>query len=112
MAEYVKQCNIEIDCGADFAMSFTVTDDAGNVVDLTGATVTAKLREDKSKPEYVEITATHNTTGGVISLGIARTTTATIPYRAGVYDVFVTYSDTTKDKVLFGSAIINHSVTR
>ena len=51
---------LEIAKGADYSSVFTVVDEAGAVVDLTGATVTAYLRHPFS----------HETLEPVISIGI------------------------------------------
>lgn len=107
-----KVLNIVIEKGADFYKSFTVTDDEDNAVDLTGATVTAHLREYAEADEYIAFTATHNGAGGKVTLTMPHEDTAQIGYTQGVYDVFVEFPDESVEKYLMGEVTIIPAVTR
>lgn len=107
-----KVQNIVIEKGADFYMSFRVTDDEDNVVDLTGATVTAHLREYAEADEYIAFTTTHNGAGGKVTLTMPHEDTAQIGYTQGVYDVFVEFPDESVEKYLMGEVTVIPAVTR
>ena len=107
-----KQYDINIESGADFFHQFRLRDDEENLVDLTGATVTAQLREYSEAQDYFLFTATHNGEGGTVFLTMPHESTAAIGYTAGYYDVFVDYPDETREKVLWGQVVISPAVTR
>lgn len=109
---YTKLLNIVIEKGADFHMSFTVTDDEDNLIDLSGATVTAYLREYAEADDYFAFTATHNGLGGKVSLTMPHEDTAQIGYTKGVYDVFVQFPNEDAEKYLMGEVTIIPAVTR
>ena len=104
--------NITLECGADFVMLHPFTDDNGEPKDLTGATIEAQLRHFAQDTEYVMFTATHNNTGGIITLAMPHELTAEISYVDGVYDVFVNYPDGGREKVLYGNAHIEPHVVK
>ena len=113
MAQYeIKEVDITIECGATFNMYFTVRDDSNSLVDLTGSTVEAQLREYAEANDYLEFTATHNGAGGRVTITMPFEDTAAIPYTAGVYDVFITDTDNDRQKYLTGNVTIIPSVTK
>ena len=112
MAQETKQVNITIEAGADFQMFFTVRDDSDRLIDLTGATVEAQLREYAEASDYLEFTATHNGAGGRVSIYMAHEDTAAIPYSAGVYDVYITDADNNREKYLMGEVTVTPSITK
>ena len=77
-----KQVNITIEAGATFQMFFTVRDDNQSLIDLTGATVEAQLREFPEAQDYFQFTATHNGSGGRVNITMQYEDTAAIPYSA------------------------------
>lgn len=103
--------NITIECGTDFVMPFTWYDNNGAPYDLTGATVEAQLRESSTDPDYFEFACLHNGSGGRITMKMLHETTAQIPYTYGVYDVFVTLSDGTRHRPLYGNVYVLDNVT-
>ena len=103
--------DIEIECGADFALSFVIRDDGGSLVNLADAVITAQLREYAEAQDYIDFTAVHNSAGGKITLTMAHEDTANISYTQGVYDVFVTLDGTT-EKVVYGDVTVYPNVTK
>ena len=112
MSITTKQLDITVECGADFYMSFLVRDDGDALVDLTGATVSAHLREYAEAQDYFAFTAVHNGAGGKVTLTMPHEDTSQIGYSAGVYDVFVTFPDTTVEKYMMGSVTVEPNVTK
>jgi hypothetical protein len=107
-----KELNITIECGADFLMTFVVRDSADALVDLTGAEVTAQIREYAEAVDYYQMTAVHNGAGGKVTLGIAYEDTERISFSRGVYDVFIDFPNDTREKYLQGSVTVIPSVTK
>lgn len=112
MSITTKQCNITIECGADFYMHFVVRNDEDALVDLTGATVSAQLREYAEAVDYFDFTATNNGAGGKVTLTMPFEDTAQIGYTSGVYDVFVTFPDSSVEKYMMGDVTIDPNVTK
>jgi len=111
MAEENKY-NIKIECGADFVLPFTWYDDNGNIIDLTGATVEAQLREYPEASDGFEFYTQHNGAGGKITLTMTKEITAEIPFSRGYYDVHVTLADGTRKRPLYGEVKITPNVTK
>ena len=107
-----KQVNIIMEQGASFWMSFTVRDDDDNLVSLVGTTVVAQLREYAEASDYIQFTATHNGSGGRVTITMPHEETANIPYTSGVYDVFIYYANGTRDKCIEGDVTITPAVTK
>ena len=102
--------DIYIDCGADFVLTLTLRDEDGNLVDLTGATVSAQMRENPEANDHFDFTVTHNDDGGKILMRMPPETTEKIPFTEGVYDLFLTLSGEVM-KVIDGKANIKPSAT-
>lgn len=107
-----KQLDIIIECGADFSLYFLVRDSENALVDLTGAVVSAHLREYAEAQDYFAFTATHNGAGGKVTLTMPHEDTAEIGYTRGVYDVFIDFPDETRLKYLWGNVEIDPEVTK
>lgn len=103
----------------DFPMSFTVTDSAGLPEDLTGATADLQIR-DEATNVVIEATATGgivNFTGGVIDFALSDIQTrGLLPIAEAaavyVYDIQLTYADTTKETIVQGNFNVKQGVTR
>ena len=106
------QLNILIETGTDFVLPFTVYDNNGNPLDLTGATVESQLREYAEAYDFFEFACMHNGSGGRITVTMPHETTAQIPFTHGVYDVKVTLADGTISHPLSGEVTIKESVTK
>ena len=104
--------DINIDVGGDFSFTFTVYSEGSTPVDLTGAVVTAKLREYPEGTAETSFTCTHNDEGGQITISMAHETTASLGYTYGWYDIKIIFPDTTEEDALHGKAFITAGVTR
>ena len=111
MAESAE-LNILIEAGADFVLPYTIYDNNGDPVNLTGSTITSHLRRFAEASEYYEFVCTHNGTGGRITIRMAHEVTRQIPWPSGVYDVLVTLSDGITSYPLKGDVEIRHGVTK
>lgn len=104
--------DINIDTGGDFTFSFTVYGEGSTPVDLTGAIVSATLREYPEGNDPTDFVCIHNDTGGQITISLAHEVTAHLGYTYGWYDIKVMFPDQTEEEVLHGKAFIASNVTR
>lgn len=108
-----KEYDINIEKGTDFSLSFAILDNEGALVDLTGAAVTAQLREYPEGSEAIDFTCSHSGQAGMVTIALAHETTAGIGYAYGRYDVIIEYpNDGPTENVLHGKAFIYSTVTR
>lgn len=107
-----KQLDITIECGADFSLNAAIRNSEDALVDLTGCTVTAQLREYPEAYDYIGFTCTHNGQGGQITVSMSHAITSKVGYSDGVYDVFISFPSGAVDKVLWGKAEIIPAITR
>ena len=114
MATITQTQTIYIKQGATYSQTFTVKDDAGDAVDLTDYTVSAQLSKGyASTNDRVSFTATITSAStGVITLSLPFATTETLDAPARyVYDIEITYTDSTVTRVFEGIADISPGVT-
>jgi hypothetical protein len=118
------QLDIQIDQGATFTLPFQVLDEDDDPVSLSGATISGKIRRS---PESTTVIATFTGTvtdgpegEGQVSLSAA-TTAAIAADSSGngnrklttfVYDIEVTYSDLTVQRILEGNCYLSPEATR
>ena len=112
MSEELKELNIEIHAGADFALTFDVKDEFYQPVDLTGATIEGQVRQYAEAAEYYPFFINSIPASGIICLTIPFEETQQIGFDKGVYDVFITNADGIREKVLTGDVFVDQAVTR
>lgn len=108
------KANLIIDQGSDFSTTLTVTDDDGNVVDLTGYSANGHIRK-----HYTSSTATvfncvfgSPRTDGQITISLNRTQTGDMEAGRYVYDVELTSAANTLTRLVEGIVTISPEVTR
>lgn len=103
--------DITIDCGADYETDFQFTeDDENTLIDMTGWSVEAQLREFPESRDCLDFTCSADTDGFHISM--SGTDTAQIGYTLGFYDVFITDPYGNRTKLVKGRAFITPRTTR
>jgi len=106
--------NLRIDQGASFSSDVTVTNSAGDAIDLAGYTAEAKLANSYGSSTYTQFTTTiaTDTSTGVISIALTDTQTSALNAPARyVYDVYITKtSDSTVTRVIEGIITVNPKV--
>lgn len=107
--------NLRIDQGTTFTSDVTVTDNAGDVFDLTGYTATAKmaLGYASTRTRTTITTAISTPTTGVITLSMSADETSALDAPARyVYDVEITRtSDSTITRVIEGIITVHPQVS-
>mgnify|MGYP001348577125 FL=1 len=109
--------NILIDQNADYSEQFTAKEDAGTVIDLTGKTVSAKLRKSFGSSTATTFScATVSAADGTSTIALTDTQTAygTLERGRYVYDVITTLDavPNTIQRIQQGVATVSPSVTR
>jgi hypothetical protein len=108
------KANIVIDQGADFSTTITVTDDAGDAVDLTNYTASGQIRKHYTSNTAYSFTASFAVprSSGQITLSLSRTVTSSMEAGRYVYDVEITSGANTRSRLVEGIATITPEVTR
>jgi len=106
--------NLFIDQGTDFEITVDCTDNAGEILDLTGYTAAAQMRKTYSSST---IAATFTTSiaaaSGQVTLSLTDTQTNDLDAGRYVYDLNITKTSTSvTTRVVEGQAIITPGVTR
>jgi hypothetical protein len=105
------KANLVIDQGATFTTTITITDDDGDVIDLTGYTGAAQIRKHYTSLTAVSFTVAVNESGGEVTLSLTSNQTANISSGRYVYDCELTRSGTVS-RVLEGLITVTPQVTR
>jgi len=105
--------NITIDQDADYTETVTVKDSTGTVVDLTGQTVTSKLRKTHLSTSATRFTtAIVSATVGTASITLTDTVTSGLTEGRYVWDLTTTTSAGLVTRRIEGRATVTPSVTR
>jgi|TARA_B100000780_G_scaffold165966_1_gene116083 hypothetical protein len=105
--------NITIDQDCDFTETLTVKDSTGTVVDLTGKTITSKMRKTHlSTAAFTFTTAAVVATDGTCSIAMTDTVTAGLPEGRYVWDLTTTDSGGLVTRRIEGRVTVTPSVTR
>ena len=103
--------NITVYSGADYRLDLTLTEDDGEIIDLTNLNLEAQLREYPEDNDYLSFTVTED--NNVFSMTMPKEETEKISFTQGYYDIFVTNSTTEiRSLLISGKAIIVNQVTR
>jgi hypothetical protein len=104
--------NLYIDQGTTYSLTITVSDQNGDVKDLTDYTVTAQMRKSYYSSTATSFTASASSpTDGEITISLTATQTSALKAGRYVYDIEIE-SDEETLRVLEGIVVINPEVTR
>mgnify|MGYP003321146551 CR=1 FL=1 len=112
MAVYVS--NIVINTGTTFSQTYTLENvNTNSLLDLTGYSVSAQMRKHPAATGVTTFTSSvTDVTGGQVNIGLTSTQTASLKSGRYVYDVLVTDSSGTRDRVVEGMVIVSQGATR
>ena len=104
--------NLYIDQGTTYSLTITVSDQNGDVKDLTDYTVRGQLRKSYYSSTSTSFTASATSpTDGEITISLTATQTSALKAGRYVYDIEIE-SDEETLRVLEGIVVINPEVTR
>lgn len=104
--------NLLIDQGSTFESTIDLTDDEGNLVDLTGYSAAGQIRKHYTSSNAVNISVTLGGANGTISLGLSANATANLVAGRYVYDVELTDVSGGVSRIFEGIVTITPQVTR
>jgi hypothetical protein len=108
------KANIVIDQGADFSTTITVTDSAGDPLDLTGYTARGQIRKHYTSTTKVDFGTVFLSprTSGILSLSLTNVQTTAMESGRYVYDVELISSANNISRLVEGIATVTPEVTR
>ena len=105
--------NLVVDQGATFQTTINLTDDNGDLVDLTGYEGAGQIRKHyTSSSAAANIAITLGDANGTITLSMSANTTANLVAGRYVYDVELTDTSNTISRVIEGIVTVTPQVTR
>jgi hypothetical protein len=106
------KANIVIDQGTSFATTIDVTDEEGNLIDLTGFTGAAQMRKHYTSVTSTSFTVSINASLGAVSLIMTANVTNSIAPGRYVYDCELTDTTGTVSRLVEGIVTVTPGVTR
>ena len=105
--------NLTVDQDADFTQTLTIKDSTGTVVDISGQTVTSKMRKTHLSTSATSFTtAIVSGTDGTFSITLTDTVTAALSEGRYVWDLTTTTSGGLVTRRIEGRVTVTPSVTR
>ncbi len=106
------KANITIDQGTSFATTIDVTDEDGNIVNLTGFTGAAQMRKHYTSSTYYAFTVTITAGTGEVTLSMTANATNNVAAGRYVYDCELTDSLGIVSRLVEGIVTVTPGVTR
>lgn len=106
------KANITIDQGTSFATTIDVTDEDGNVVDLTGFTGAAQMRRHYTSGSASNFNVSISADLGQVTLSMTANTTGNLAPGRYVYDCELTDTSGTVSRLVEGIVTVTPGVTR
>jgi len=107
----VSSVNLVIQKGTYFEETFTLTAEDGLGLNLTGATVTSKLRKHPTAGIAYTFSTTTTVADSTIKISMTSDKTAELPSGRCYYDLLVTSSIGNVSKVLEGNAMVEETAS-
>ena len=105
--------NLSVNTSTSFDQSFTLTNDDGSALNLTGYTILAQIRKHSSSSTAVSFATTSvEPTTGVLKLSLDPSDTTDLKPGRYVYDIVLTDTSSVKTRVVEGSVIVSKTVSR
>ena len=104
--------NLVIDQGASFETTINLTDDAGDVVDLTGYSASGQIRKHYTSTQATNFTVALGGADGTVTLALSANATANLVSGRYVYDVELTDTHNTVTRIFEGIVTVTPQVTR
>lgn len=104
--------NILIDKGADFGVTFFITNKDGTPLNMSGYTGNAAMKKSYSAASSIPFTLTFvNRTIGEIAISLSDVETAALDRRRYVYDIVLEDPNGYKTRVIMGNAEVSPGVS-
>ena len=104
--------NLLIDQGSTFSTTIDLTDDEGNLVNLTSYTGAGQIRKHYTSSNATNLTVTLGGANGTVTLGLSANATANLVAGRYVYDVELTQPSGDVTRIFEGIVTVTPQVTR
>jgi len=104
--------NLVIDQGSTFSTTINLTDDDGDLVNLTGYSGAGQIRKHYTSSTATSITVGLGGSNGTVTLGLSANASANIVAGRYVYDVEVTSPSGDVTRIFEGIVTVTPQVTR
>lgn len=106
------KANIVIDQGADFSTTINLSDEDGNIINLSGFTGAAQMRKHYASVTSYSFTVDINEPAGEVTLSMTSNQTDNIPAGRYVYDCELTDNNDVRSRIVEGIVTVTPGVTR
>jgi hypothetical protein len=106
------KANIVIDQGADYEVTIDITDDNGDIINLTGYTGAAQMRKTYSSTTAYPFTVSISPLVGTVTLAMAAPASANIAPGRFVWDCELTSAANVVSRIVEGMVTLTPQVTR
>ena len=106
------KANITVDQGADFETIINVTDDNGDIIDLTGYTANAQMRKHYTSSNATNFTVSVSAGNGTVTLALNANTSASLAAGRYVYDCELRSGANVVTRLVEGIVTVTPQVTR
>lgn len=106
------KANLSIDQGATFETVLTLTDEDGNILDLSSSNAASQIRKSYSSSLAAQFSTSINVSAGEIILSLSANQTGNLVAGRYVYDVELTDSANSVTRIVEGIVTVNPQVTR
>ena len=107
--------DLTIPVGVTFSLRFTIEDEKGQAIDLTGATFAMQVRSTFASQNALLSASTASgivVAANVVTVTLSASATGEITDDTGVYDLFLTWSTGRVDKLFKGKVTFEPRATR
>ena len=106
------RADLSIDQGTDYEVTLTLTDEDGDIIDLSNSNTAAQIRKNYTSLTYTEFETSTNVDSGEITLTLTADQTADLEQGRYVYDVELTDAANSISRIVEGVVTITPQVTR
>ena len=107
----VPAVNIEIEQGADFTSTFTITNSDGSVFNMSSASAVAKAKKHPTAGTAYTFSTSIESSTGKITISMTDETTATMESGRYLYDILLTAAEGDKTRVIQGMALVTAGIS-
>jgi hypothetical protein len=107
----VPAVNIEIEQGADFTSTFTITNGDGSIFNMSNASAVAKVKKHPTAGTAYTFSTSIESSTGKITVQMTDEITATMEAGRYLYDILLTSAGGTKTRVIQGMALVTAGIS-
>ena len=107
----VPVVNIEIEQGADFTSTFTITNNDGSIFSMSNASAVAKAKKHPTAGTAYTFSTSIVSATGKITISMTDEVTATMEAGRYLYDILLTAAGGDKTRVIQGMALVTAGIS-